>query len=91
MECFIRTAAGIDDLLKTLSFLCQNFELTASFGVQFRKDCVGVCEGFVVDDRFRCEYLVGAGGTRCPVYRELFREANPRARIDTLQSSSVPQ
>ena len=24
-------------------------------------------------------YLIGAGGTRCPVYRTLFREANPRA------------
>jgi menaquinone-9 beta-reductase len=35
--------------------------------------------GFVVDDAFRCRYLIGAGGTRCPVYRELFRELNPRA------------
>lgn len=36
-------------------------------------------EGYVVDDAYRCRYLVGAGGTRCPVYRELFREINPRA------------
>jgi len=36
--------------------------------------------GFVIDDRYRCRYLIGAGGTRCPVYRELFRELNPRAR-----------
>jgi len=35
---------------------------------------------FVIDDSFRCRYLIGAGGTRCPVYRELFRELNPRAR-----------
>jgi flavin-dependent dehydrogenase len=35
---------------------------------------------FVIDDRYRCRYLIGAGGTRCPVYRELFRELNPRAR-----------
>jgi flavin-dependent dehydrogenase len=35
-------------------------------------------DGFVVDDEFRCRYLIGAGGTRCPVYRELFRELNPR-------------
>ena len=35
---------------------------------------------YVVDGRFRAPYLVGAGGTRCPVYRDLFREANPRAR-----------
>jgi menaquinone-9 beta-reductase len=35
--------------------------------------------GFVVDGAYRCRYLIGAGGTRCPVYRELFRELNPRA------------
>ena len=35
--------------------------------------------GYVIDDAYRCRYLIGAGGTRCPVYRELFREANPRA------------
>ena len=29
--------------------------------------------------RIRCRYLIGAGGTRCPVYRTLFRELNPRA------------
>ncbi len=33
-----------------------------------------------VDDAFECEYLVGAAGTRCPVYRSLFREVNPRAK-----------
>ncbi len=36
-------------------------------------------EGYLVDDAFRCRYLIGAGGTRCPVYRTLFRELNPRA------------
>ena len=36
-------------------------------------------EGFVIDEAYRCRYLIGAGGTRCPVYRELFRELNPRA------------
>ncbi|MEP7242372.1 MAG: NAD(P)/FAD-dependent oxidoreductase [Gammaproteobacteria bacterium] len=34
---------------------------------------------YIVDDAFRCRYLIGAAGTRCPVYRTLFREANPRA------------
>ncbi len=37
-------------------------------------------EYYVIDDTYRCRYLVGAGGTRCPVYRSLFREANPRAK-----------
>lgn len=33
---------------------------------------------FVIDGRYRCRYLVGAGGTNCPVYRALFREQSPR-------------
>ncbi len=35
--------------------------------------------GYVIDDAFRARYLIGAGGTRCPVYRSLFRSVNPRA------------
>ncbi len=35
-------------------------------------------DGFVVDGTFRCRRLVGAGGTRCPVYRSLFRDLHPR-------------
>ncbi|MGB8327238.1 MAG: NAD(P)/FAD-dependent oxidoreductase [Steroidobacteraceae bacterium] len=35
---------------------------------------------YIVDDAFRARYLIGAGGTSCPVYRTFFREANPRAR-----------
>lgn len=33
---------------------------------------------YVVDGKFRCRYLIGAGGTVCPVYRTFFRESNPR-------------
>ncbi|MCZ6620070.1 MAG: FAD-dependent monooxygenase [Gammaproteobacteria bacterium] len=36
--------------------------------------------GFIIDDKFRCRYLIGAGGTRCPVYRDLFRSLQPRAK-----------
>lgn len=36
-------------------------------------------DAYVLDEQFRCRYLIGAGGTRCPVYRTLFRELNPRA------------
>jgi menaquinone-9 beta-reductase len=37
-------------------------------------------DGFRIDGAYRCRYLIGAGGTRCPVYRALFRELNPRAQ-----------
>ena len=35
--------------------------------------------GYVIDGAFRARHLIGAGGTRCPVYRTLFRGLNPRA------------
>jgi flavin-dependent dehydrogenase len=35
-------------------------------------------DGFVIDGRFRCRFVVGAGGTGCPVYRGLFAAAAPR-------------
>lgn len=36
---------------------------------------------YIIDGEYRCKYLVGAGGTRCPVYRSLFRTDNPRSRL----------
>lgn len=39
--------------------------------------------GFVIDGKFGCRYLIGAGGTRCPVFRDLFRPTQPRDK--TLQ------
>ena len=43
---------------------------------------------YIIDAAFRCRYLVGAAGTACPVYRNLFRDRNPRAsglQIATLE------
>ena len=43
---------------------------------------------YVIDEEYRCKYLVGAGGTNCPVYFSLFRENNPRqpaGRITTME------
>lgn len=37
---------------------------------------------FIIDDLFACKYLVGAGGTHCPVYRTFFSELNPRLKND---------
>jgi flavin-dependent dehydrogenase len=35
---------------------------------------------YVIDEKFRCKYLVGAGGTHCPIYRTLFKQENPRSK-----------
>jgi flavin-dependent dehydrogenase len=34
----------------------------------------------VIDGLFSCDYLVGAGGTSCPVYRHFFHDRSPRAK-----------
>jgi flavin-dependent dehydrogenase len=35
---------------------------------------------FIIDDQYQCKYLVGAGGTHCPVYRTFFEPVNPRRK-----------
>ncbi|NKC17076.1 MAG: NAD(P)-binding protein [Gammaproteobacteria bacterium] len=36
--------------------------------------------GYTVDGNWKAPYIVGAAGTRCPVYRTFFRQVNPRAK-----------
>jgi len=45
--------------------------------------------GYTLDGEFRCKYLVGAGGTSCPVYREIFRGRSPRD--GELQAATLEQ
>jgi flavin-dependent dehydrogenase len=44
---------------------------------------------YIIDDHFRCKYLVGAGGTACPVYRALFQQSNPHS--SALQTATYEQ
>lgn len=44
---------------------------------------------YVIDGGYRCKYLVGAGGTRCPVYRRFFRAKSPRN--SRLQTATIEQ
>jgi len=37
-------------------------------------------DNFIIDGKFRCRWLVGAGGTNCPVYRVFFKELSPREK-----------
>ena len=39
-----------------------------------------VDEGFIIDDTYRCKFLVGAGGTDCRVYSTFFSKVNPRKK-----------
>jgi flavin-dependent dehydrogenase len=42
---------------------------------------------YEIDGIFRCRYLIGAGGTACPVRRSLFGQAAPRTRA--LQTATL--
>lgn len=42
-------------------------------------------DGFIIDGKYRCKYLIGAGGTGCPVRRIFF----PHQRTQTLQISTL--
>jgi flavin-dependent dehydrogenase len=47
---------------------------------------------YVIDDLYRCKYLVGAGGTYCPVYRAFFKEISQRTQtllITTMEEEFV--
>ncbi len=35
---------------------------------------------YIIDDKFKCKYLVGAGGTFCPVYKTIFEKKFPRSK-----------
>ncbi len=39
---------------------------------------------YIIDGKFKGKYLIGAGGTHCPVYHQLFKEINPRALEDKI-------
>ena len=43
---------------------------------QIRKDA----DLYILDERYSCNFLVGAGGSSCPVYRNLFKAKHPRAK-----------
>mgnify|MGYP000336118459 CR=1 FL=1 len=53
-------------------------------GAEFRqhtvKNITPTGDGYEVDGQFYARYLVGAGGTYCPVYRTLFKKDNPKDR-----------
>jgi len=58
------------------SWLLQRSE--AEFAVHQVRQIEKNDDGFVIDGRFSGRYLVGAGGTNCPVYRAFFQELTPR-------------
>jgi menaquinone-9 beta-reductase len=52
----------------------------ASFQMHAVKTITSTTTGYEIDGEYACRYLVGAGGTHCPVYHNLFEK--PGARPD---------
>ncbi len=77
---------GIDKKLKSESFAIRRYEfddwlLTRSGVAVFHHKAHNIekQDGFyVIDNAYKCKYLVGAGGSHCPVYISLFKAAHPR-------------
>jgi len=46
-------------------------------------------DNFIVDGLFRCRWLVGAGGTNCPVYHSFFKELNQREKKSQIVSMEL--
>lgn len=73
--------ANVQHSIRRFEFDAWLLERSGATVVQHTvKDIARDGEGYLIDGSFRCRYLVGAGGTSCPVYRSLFRVALPRAR-----------
>jgi geranylgeranyl reductase family protein len=48
--------------------------------VQTVKNIAQTDAGYIIDGEFSAKYLVGAGGTHCPVARSLFHNSSPRVK-----------
>ena len=62
-------------------------------GARFRQHTVRkiemVNEQYVLDGMYQCKWLVGAGGTRCPVYTHFFRDRRKRNRKNAIAAIEV--
>lgn len=88
---------GFGFAMKTLQYSIRRYEfdnwLLQRSGAPVHTHLVktiGQVDGYyTIDGKYRCRYLVGAGGTQCPVYRTFFRDVNPRAK--ELQTVTLEQ
>lgn len=49
-------------------------------------------DNYIIDEKYSCKYLIGAGGTYCPVYQTYFKQGNPRIqefRVVTLEEEFI--
>lgn len=77
---------GIDKKLKSKSYAIRRYEfddwLLKRSGVDVyhhKVHNIKKQDGFyIIDNAYKCKYLVGAGGSHCPVYISFFKKVHPR-------------
>jgi flavin-dependent dehydrogenase len=85
---------GVSFTLPTKQYAIRRVEfdrwMLARTGADFRQHEVRgirVSNGnYLIDDRFTAPILVGAGGTNCPVYRQIFQSLSPRSEDSLIVS-----
>lgn len=79
---------GLRLMLRTRQYAIRRYEFDhwlldrsgAPFHVHSVKSITRDQAGYMVDGEFAARYLVGAGGTYCPVYRTFFKSDSPKAK-----------
>ena len=80
------TLFGVTKKLKSKSHAIRRYELDdwllKRSGVEVHEHKVIKIEkqnGFYfIDNKYKCKFLIGAGGTHCPVYHSFFKQVHPR-------------
>jgi menaquinone-9 beta-reductase len=91
---------GIPFRLRTQQFSIRRYEFDhwllqrsqVCMQIHRVKEIVVKDDRFIVDDKYSARYLVGAGGTHCPVYHTLFKPHlnNPRKSLIVAQEEEFP-
>ncbi len=83
---------GLHIPLPTIQYSIRRFELDNFLlersGAEFIRHKVENIEfdgeKYFIDGKFSSKFLIGAGGTNCPVYHKIFKEINPRTLEDEI-------
>ena len=85
---------GVKFRLPTTQYAIRRYEFDdwllrradVPFHVHTVRDISQTDSGYIVDGAFFGRFLVGAGGTHCPVFRNLFKPARPRSKESLIVS-----
>lgn len=83
---------GINVAVPTLQYAIRRFEFDdwllqradVPVEVHHVRQIEKTKDGYIVDQAYKSHYIVGAGGTHCPVYRTFFSQSHPRSKDDLI-------